>query len=73
MFSWEIDKLLRKSNFCISRDEYREITNVRINTQIVRIKYNPYSDNFLMETNDGYGWKFRIMWQHKKGKKKENK
>ena len=63
MFSWEIDKLLRKSNFCISRDEYREITNVRVNTQIVHIKYNPYSDDFLMETNDGYGWEFRITYK----------
>ena len=60
MFSWEIDRLLRKNNFCISRKEYGEITNVRINTQIVHIKYNPYSNDFLMETNDGYGWNFII-------------
>ena len=60
MYSWEIDSVLRKNNYSISSSTYAEISNVRTNTQITHVKYDPYKNSFLMETNDEYVWNFNV-------------
>lgn len=58
MYSWEIDELMRISNYYISSDAYLKINAE--SPQVIRVKYEPFNDNFEMETNDGYQWRFKV-------------
>ena len=60
MYSWEIDNYLRDRNYVINKNEYMNIADVRLSSQISRVKYDAYSNSFYMETKDGYNWTFWI-------------
>lgn len=59
MYSYEIDEMMKKSNYLLSRSDY---INLSPNTspQIARIKYDPFKDSFEMWTYDNYHWEFRV-------------
>ena len=57
MFSWEIQKILENSNYIVTTDIYHKITS---SSQIKTIKYNPLTNSFSIQTNDGYFWSFQV-------------
>lgn len=64
MYSYEINELLKRSNFQISSDVYWQICK---SPQVCRVKYNPYGDYVELWTSDGNYWKFTV---HDKKEKK---
>lgn len=60
IYSWEISNFLNNKNYELTKYEYMNITDIELSPQIRRIKYEPYSNSFYMETYDGYNWTFRI-------------
>lgn len=60
MYSCEIDQLLKKNNFNISNEEYKDILNPLDSPQIINIAYDTSSDSFRVATNDGYLWNFKV-------------
>lgn len=60
MYSWEIEKFLSDRNYALTKDEYFRITDMTVNPQIARIKYNAYEDDFQLITIDGYSWIIRL-------------
>ena len=60
MYSWEIDDYLRSRNWKLTKNEYIYVSDIKINPQISRIKFEPFNNNFYMETKDGYNWIFRL-------------
>ena len=60
MYSCEIDQLLKKNNFNISNEEYKDILNPLDSPQIINIAYDTSSDSFRVATNDGYLWNFEV-------------
>jgi hypothetical protein len=60
VYSWEIDNYLRFRNWKLEKHEYIYISDTKVNPQISRIKYEPFSNSFYMETDDGYNWIFRL-------------
>ena len=63
MYSWEIDSYLRSRNWELTKCEYIYVSDVKINPQISKIKYEAFNNSFYMETNDGFNWVFRIKEQ----------
>ena len=59
MFSWELDDLIKRNNYILSKHDYCSIS---FNTcpQISRIKYDPFENKFEIWTLDGYYWKIEI-------------
>ena len=57
MYSYEINELLKRSNFQISSDVYWQICK---SPQVCRVKYNPYGDYVELWTSDGNYWKFTV-------------
>ena len=60
MYSWEISKLLLDNNYVISEDDYKKISAINNNPQIIDIKYDAFSDLFSISTSDGYFWSFSV-------------
>lgn len=60
MYSCEIDQLLKKNNFNISNEEYKDILNPLDSSQIINVVYDTSSDSFRVATNDGYLWRFTV-------------
>lgn len=60
MYSWEIDDYLRSRNWELTKNEYIYVSDIKVNTQISRIKFEPFNNSFYMETSDGYNWIFRL-------------
>lgn len=58
MFSWEIDTLIRTKNYSITPDEYKQI--IISSPQIIKNTYEPYTNTYVIRTNDSYLWKFSI-------------
>ena len=58
MYSYEIKQLLELRNFLINNYEYLNI--ISSSSQINRVKYNPYSDEFETWTNDNYYFKYKV-------------
>lgn len=58
MYSHEIEELLKIRNYLISNIEY--INMIDTSPQIDHVKYNPYSDDFEMWTNDNYYFKYKV-------------
>lgn len=59
MYSWEIDSVMKQSNYTISSDAYINICST--SPQIIRIHYEAFGDYFEIYTEDNYHWKFRIV------------
>lgn len=58
MFSYEIDALLKNKEYIITMDDYKEII---ASSQIIYIKFDPWDDSFVINTEDRYSWKFRVV------------
>lgn len=64
MYSWEIDKLLRTSDFCLDSDTYLYIC--KNSPQIKNIKYSKDTLEFEINTDDNYHWKIKVYPSEKK-------
>lgn len=64
MYSSEIDQTLKSQKYNIESGTYSKICSS--SPQITHVKYNPYSNEYEMWSNDNYYWKFTIY-------RKENK
>lgn len=58
MYSWEISELLKLRNYLLSVKEYFAICDN--SPQITRVSYNPYDNDFTIETSDRYKFKFKV-------------
>ena len=58
MYSWEIQKLIELKNYLIEVEDYLKICST--SPQIREIKYNPYDDNFYIETDDNLKIYFKV-------------
>ena len=58
MFTWEIQKLMKVKNYLINAKEYLSIC--KTSPQIKEVKYDPYQDNFMIETEDNYKVYFKV-------------
>ena len=52
MYSWEIQQLMELKDYLISVKEYLYICST--SPQIREVEYDPYQDNFMIDTNDNY-------------------
>ena len=57
MYSWQIDELLRNKNYVVNKDDCKNIID---SMQICYSKYDPYDDSFVVNTDDGYSWRFKV-------------
>lgn len=58
MYSWEIQQLMELKNYLISVKEYLQICDT--SPQIREVKYDPYNDNFMIDTKDEYKFYFKV-------------
>ena len=58
MYSWEIQQLMEYKNYLLTCKEY--IDMVFGSSQINRVRYNPYSNDYELWTNDNYYVKFKV-------------
>lgn len=56
MYSWEIEQLLKLKNYLLECEEYNHL--VTTSPQINKVKYE--HNDFTVETNDDYKFKFKI-------------
>ena len=58
MYNWEIQNLMQLKNYLINVEEYLQICNT--SPQIREVKYDPYQDNFMIETDENYKVYFKV-------------
>jgi hypothetical protein len=58
MYSWEIQQLLELKQYLINVKEYLKICET--SPQIREVKYDPYNDNFMIDTDDNYKVYFKV-------------
>lgn len=58
MYTYEIDNLMKIKNYLISAREYLQICNT--SPQIREVKYDPYQNNFMIETDENYKVYFKV-------------
>ena len=58
MYSYEIEQLLHEREFIINIEDYKRII---ASSQICFIKYDPWDDSFIINTEDRYSWRFRVV------------
>ena len=58
MYSYQIDELLRNKEYIVSVNDYKQIL---ASSQICHIKYDPWDDSFVINTDDRYSWRFRVV------------
>ncbi len=58
MYSWEIQQLMELRNYLLTVKEYFNICET--SPQIREVSYNPYEDNFKIETEDRYKFNFKV-------------
>lgn len=58
MYSHEIQQLLELRNYLLSVKEYFNICET--STQITRVSYDSYNNEFMIQTNDNYKFKFKV-------------
>lgn len=60
LYSYEIEDYIKKRNYSLTANECAEIINVGNNPQIARVKYNPFNNEYEINTYDGYYLKFNV-------------
>ena len=60
MYSWEMNEMIGRKSGILSPQEYLDITNIKTNPQISRVKYDPYTDSFFIATKDGFSWTIKL-------------
>lgn len=58
MYTWEIQQLMELKNYLINVREYLQICNT--SPQIREIKYDPYQNNFIIQTEENYKVYFKV-------------
>ena len=58
MYSWEIQQLMEYKNYLLTCKEY--IDMVFGSSQITRVRYNPYSNDYEIWTTDDYYVRFKV-------------
>ena len=58
MYTWEIKQLMELKKYLISVKEYLSICST--SPQIREVKYDPYQDNFMIDTDDNYKVFFKV-------------
>jgi hypothetical protein len=58
MYTWEIQNLMELKNYLISVRDYLYICQT--SPQIREVKYDPYQDNFMIDTDDNYKVYFKV-------------
>lgn len=58
MYTWEIEQLMKLKNYLINVEEYLKICGT--SPQIREVKYDPYQDNFMIDTDDNYKVYFKV-------------
>lgn len=64
MFTWEIKNLMELKNYLITAQEY--LTICKTSPQIREVKYDPYQDNFMIDTEDNYKVYFKVRKENNK-------
>lgn len=64
MYSSEIDQIIESQYYNIDSETYIDICNT--SSQISRVKYDPYNNEYEIWTNDNFYWKINVY-------RKENK
>lgn len=58
MYSYEIQNLMELRNYLLTVKEYLYICET--SPQIREVSYNPFEDNFYINTDDRYNFKFKV-------------
>ena len=58
IYSYEISQLLAENNYNIDSETYLHICST--SPQLIRIKYDAWSDNFEMLDRENNYWKFKV-------------
>lgn len=58
MYSYEIDQTIKTQDYNIDSKTYIYIC--QSSPQILRVKYDPFENNFNIWTNDNYHWTFKV-------------
>lgn len=58
MYSYEIQNLMELRNYLLTVKEYLYIC--KTSPQIREVSYNPFEDNFYINTDDRYNFKFKV-------------
>ena len=58
MYSYEIQNLMELRNYLLTVKEYLYICQT--SPQIREVSYNPFEDNFYINTDDRYKFKFKV-------------
>ena len=64
MYTWEIQQLMELKNYLISVQEYLNICST--SPQIREVKYDPYQDNFMIDTDENYKVYFKVKKEEEK-------
>lgn len=59
LYSHEIQNIILKNSYIIPSELYLKICDT--SSQISSIKFDPFDDSHQISTNDGYGWKLKIV------------
>lgn len=60
LYSYEIENYLREHNYSLTAKECAELINIDINSQIVRVRYDPFENDYQIDTSDGYCFRFKV-------------
>lgn len=58
MYSYEIDNIMKNSNYYLDSSTYLQICSN--SPQISEVKYDAFSNSFYITTKDGYRWNFKV-------------
>lgn len=58
MYTWEIQQLMELKSYLISVKEYLNICST--SPQIREVRYDPYQDNFMIQTEENYKVYFKV-------------
>lgn len=64
MYSYEIQNLMELRNYLLTVKEYFNICQT--SPQIREVSYNPFEDNFYINTDDRYKFKFKVKKENEK-------
>ena len=60
MYSDEIETFLKERNYVVTSEECNILMDVNTNTQITNMKYFSANNEFVINTNDGYTFRFWV-------------
>lgn len=61
MYSEEIEDFLRERNYVVTMDECNRLVDINVNTQIKNMKFFCANNEYVINTEDGYCFKFWVI------------